>query len=306
MGIACRLLLLASLTAGNAFGAQWVSAFGAPAEAPISVTIRAVQPVVRAGSAVIVELVAKNISDRGIPLYRGFGNLSTPGLAVEVRDRTSGSPPRTEFGKRSALRPEVVPARTLVGGPEYKPGEVWEDLLHINGEYDMTKPGEYSIRVRQRITGTLVAESNIVTVTVEDPSKYDQEAAQSGAPFALAITTPEESVKSGSDIPLRMYTTNLTSHELAFDCAKYDEQAYDAGGKPLPWIGGAGLRSVIETGNGHTCGVEPHGTEERLAAHIDKLYDLSKPGTYTIQASRVDEESKAVVKSNIITVTVVP
>jgi len=37
---------------------------------------------------------------------------------------------------------------------------------------------------------------------------------------------------------------------------------------------------------------------------ISKLYDLSKPGKYTIQVSRFDEDTKAVVKSNTITVNV--
>jgi hypothetical protein len=37
---------------------------------------------------------------------------------------------------------------------------------------------------------------------------------------------------------------------------------------------------------------------------ISKLYDLSKPGKYTIQVSRFDETAKAVVKSNTITVNV--
>jgi hypothetical protein len=37
---------------------------------------------------------------------------------------------------------------------------------------------------------------------------------------------------------------------------------------------------------------------------ISKLYDLSKPGKYTIQVSRFDEDTKGVVKSNTITVSV--
>jgi hypothetical protein len=37
---------------------------------------------------------------------------------------------------------------------------------------------------------------------------------------------------------------------------------------------------------------------------LSKLYDLGKPGKYTIQLSRFDEDTKAVVKSNTITVNV--
>ncbi|HLY60254.1 MAG TPA: hypothetical protein VKV95_05765 [Terriglobia bacterium] len=295
-----------ALAASWALGGQWASAFGTPAQAPISVTIRAVQPVVRAGSPVIIELVAKNVSDHGIPEYRGFGNLRTPGLNVEVRDRTGALPPRTEFAQQFSRRADATPPRTIVGGPEFKPGEVWEDTLYIDGEHDMSKAGDYTIQIGQRVTSNLVVESNIITVTIKEPSEYDRRFAGATAPFLLTITIPEDTVKSGSDIPLRMYTTNLTGLELAFDCARYDEQAYDAGGNPLPWIGGPGLRKVIETGNGHPCGVGPHGTEARLAAHLDMLYDLSRPGTYTIQASRFDDQTKTWVKSNTITMRVVP
>jgi hypothetical protein len=39
---------------------------------------------------------------------------------------------------------------------------------------------------------------------------------------------------------------------------------------------------------------------------ISEEYDFSQPGQYTIQLSRFDSETKTWVKSNIITVTVVP
>ena len=39
---------------------------------------------------------------------------------------------------------------------------------------------------------------------------------------------------------------------------------------------------------------------------ISKMYDLSKPGKYTIQFRRLDEVSKTLVKSNKLTVTITP
>ncbi len=38
---------------------------------------------------------------------------------------------------------------------------------------------------------------------------------------------------------------------------------------------------------------------------VSKPHDLTKPGKYTIQVSRADEQNKTVVKSNVVTVTVV-
>jgi hypothetical protein len=39
---------------------------------------------------------------------------------------------------------------------------------------------------------------------------------------------------------------------------------------------------------------------------LNRLYDLTKPGKYTIQCQRFDEESNSWVKSNKITITVTP
>jgi len=40
--------------------------------------------------------------------------------------------------------------------------------------------------------------------------------------------------------------------------------------------------------------------------NVSKLYDLSRPGLYTIQFRRLDEESKTLVKSNSAKVRVKP
>jgi hypothetical protein len=40
--------------------------------------------------------------------------------------------------------------------------------------------------------------------------------------------------------------------------------------------------------------------------NVNELYDLSHPGKYTIQVQRMDPDSKVLVKSNTITVTVTP
>ena len=39
---------------------------------------------------------------------------------------------------------------------------------------------------------------------------------------------------------------------------------------------------------------------------VSGLYDLSQPGNYTVQVSRFDDESKTWVKSNTVTITIVP
>ena len=48
------------------------------------------------------------------------------------------------------------------------------------------------------------------------------------------------------------------------------------------------------------------GQDWRNTIRVSDLYDLSKPGQYTIQVRRWDDETKTWVKSNAVTVTVTP
>ena len=48
------------------------------------------------------------------------------------------------------------------------------------------------------------------------------------------------------------------------------------------------------------------GEQSTEVVAVNDLYDLSKPGQYTIQVRRWDDETKTWVKSNTITVTVTP
>jgi hypothetical protein len=295
------VVFLSTLSATHAAKAQT----GRAEQAPLSLSIRAVQPIVRAGSPVMVEVIMKNISDHGIPDFRGSRLYYPRGLALDVLDRSGASPPETKLGER-LKRGADLPVRTVFDGPQHSPGESWEDLLYVSGPYDLSRPGEYTISVRQRLTSTLVVDSNTITVTVLDAPTFDQKFAQTGASFLLTITTMNDTVKPGADIVLRTYISNLTGHEIKFDAAKMPIAVYDSHGNLAPWTGGPEWRRIMDTGNGLTGGAEAYGTTGNDFCHLDKLYDLSKPGKYTIQASRFDDESKTWVKSNTITLTVVP
>jgi hypothetical protein len=48
------------------------------------------------------------------------------------------------------------------------------------------------------------------------------------------------------------------------------------------------------------------GQTLKEACPVDKRYDLTQPGEYSVQASRYDYETKTWVKSNTITLTVEP
>ena len=64
------------------------------------------------------------------------------------------------------------------------------------------------------------------------------------------------------------------------------------------------IEGVETRGGSHFSILVAPGEALKIDFEIDKAYDLSKPGAYTIQLLRMDEATKRVAKSNIITVTV--
>ena len=128
-------------------------------------------------------------------------------------------------------------------------------------------------------------------------------------------------MKSGSEVRLKTVVTNITEHEITIG-------TFLSGGSP------------DTTGHGFTFNVrDESGAEPRLTKLgrlqirgegedevigkiifrqlrpseallneivITKLFDLSRPGNYTIQVERLVDATRTYVKSNTITASVVP
>ncbi len=131
--------------------------------------------------------------------------------------------------------------------------------------------------------------------------------------FSFAITGEKSSVKTGAQVWVDAVITNNSDHDLLI--YKAVSEGMDQGG----WVyrvdvGNA--KGVIppETqyakniGAGGSGGYIPLHAGETVThrVNVSKLYDLSQPGTYTIQLRRFDEETKTFVLSNKIRVTVTP
>ena len=286
-------------------------AAGQTAQPAFSIHIYTVQNVVRAGSPVDVEIVLTITTT--IPFTQSRGHRAELEYSVDVRD-IKGDPAPESMNLKVAkdkgtdgLTRVQLDRESMVLAVLPEPGTTfWEDL-DLSNLFDLSRPGKYTVQVsRFDPKSKANVKSNTITVTVEEAAYFDQRFVHAAAPFLLAITTPDDTVKSGSDVPIRMYATNVSSHEITYDCAKFNTEVLDALDNLVPWIASTELLKIHEAGSGHACTVGPYRTRASLPTHLNKLYDIAKPGKYTIQVSRVDEETKAVVKSNIITVTVVP
>jgi len=132
---------------------------------PFTIAIKAETPIVKAGSAVIVNGRLTNISNRPIVAsgcYCGPSGLDSY-LAWEVRDVEGHSVakkiyPHPELATSSAILDRII-----------KPGESLAGSQDISRLYDMSRPGEYVIQASRPTSDaqdTQIVRSNSVTVTV--------------------------------------------------------------------------------------------------------------------------------------------
>jgi hypothetical protein len=141
-------------------------------------------------------------------------------------------------------------------------------------------------------------------------------------PFAIVIRTVHDRFKLGDQIEVLIHLTNTSDKDvfLTGACApKADLNGFrvdvkDAQGKVAPetnvlrWLRGEPVSRPEEpsTWSGPSCGTVPPKQFSNSAFILNRFYDLSQPGKYTIQVQRIDPTSKMTVKSNTITVTIVP
>jgi len=145
------------------------------------------------------------------------------------------------------------------------------------------------------------------------------------APFSLTIHLQEPKVKVGSPIWVNATIENKSDHEISI----WIDNASDQGGfvyKVEAWddkgsiVGKTkfgrriqnedtaeerGRENYIIVDSGGEVGLKPKETRTDRV-DVAKICVLTRPGTYTVQLRRFDQESMTVVKSNKVTVTVTP
>jgi len=293
---------------------------------PISITIRALNDVVQAGAPVVMEIMAKNVSDRAaifeIP-------DTTYYMAFDVRD-SAGNPPLTRRGRALVLGEgrsfDDLPEGGGPGTKLIEPGKsitveerVFPDI------FDLTKPGSYTIQLQP--WGHDSIKSNTVTVTVvQGAIPYVAPVQQ--PPISVTIqTVGGASVFPSGKVAVDVITKNITNHYTNQRTAqdKRDLQRFyrvdvqdSQGGTPPETdfgssVGNRGdvpphyLGQHVIPGREDLRGASYKPGEERTEViGVNELYDLSKPSQYTIQVRRWDDETKTWVKSNIVTVKVTP
>ena len=142
------------------------------------------------------------------------------------------------------------------------------------------------------------------------------QAGTAGGPFSITIRAPEDEVQIGSDMRVTITLKNLSTKQVLIarhTGADSPEFSYrivvrDAAGREVEESAyGRGIRDerAQTAGRSIVDYVQPGGIAVQTA-HIGKLVNLRRPGRYTVQVSRKDSASGVTVKSNEITLSVVP
>jgi hypothetical protein len=138
---------------------------------------------------------------------------------------------------------------------------------------------------------------------------WAQTAPSSVQPFSITISGPTEEVRAGKSVEIKIRLTNTSNHELNLPIfhasgmnISYNYDVRDNSGS-LVEKKNKGQRSM---GSSTQRVVEP-GESVEDASIISRVFDIDRPGQYVIQVSRtISGDAKDVVKSNSITIKVIP
>lgn len=318
---AFSLATLTLLTSSVPAGAQTTTSAKQAASIAVSLAMR--QEKVPVGQKPWAVLTVKNIGSRE-------GSIRTDMFDYRVYVKgENAEPPKTSYYRR--ILGEFQPGETglLGGGPPdiIPPGGSDVRRFDLSAFYELKKPGKYAVYME------VFDESSIDTWVRTNTADLELEAGPQGAApqgelgsFSLAIDTdtPFYSIAPGSKVDLTIEVTNTSNHAIRFDPVGSKDclDVRDGRGEPAPlnekvrrnpWFTTAAAFRASACAEQDLYGpgpsiftIPPGKTMDGGAPAISEDYDFSQPGKYTVQLSRFDDGTKTWVKSNIISVTVVP
>lgn len=180
--------------------------------------------------------------------------------------------------------------------------------------------------------GKILTYCLLLACTLVDVSIAQSGSAQPVVPLAVSLTADKNVVKLGSDIVVKVAVTNLSQHPVVIPLplqTQNGETGYllslkDSAGQAVPetpyyrkfrcWAKEAPC-AASDGSDGFTTnfaeGPLPPGSSWRMEIHLTKLFVISEPGTYTLQAEWGDATGRAIpvgalIESNKLTITIQP
>jgi hypothetical protein len=296
------------------------------AEAPYKLTIKALEtgsimtttdePEAMSGFEVRLKVTVTNLSDHQL-VCCGGGGWGSWDYLYYIRD-----------GGDHPLKPRAFDAEKWWSSPggsyALDPGQTWTGIITLNPDdgpfpgFDLTRPDTYTVQLGWPANPSSgreeVVKSNVMKITVTERK-----------PFMLMIDGYADGksggqnfvARPGSNIGINIEKRNISPEEI--DCFtasnnvtglddKYEYVIRDSNGDPVPPRAIPQPDYPYTRGHDRTRPCKPGESASSGSVNLTKVYDMSQPGTYTIQISQrvSDNLVDGEVKSNKVTVTVTP
>ncbi len=148
----------------------------------------------------------------------------------------------------------------------------------------------------------------------ENAKEKSAPAGDGHASFEIAISAPSDEVQVGADARIVITLSNTSDREILFSHRpgtnnpefSYRIEVRNAAGRELQETEYAREARLRQQTEGRSVDYVQPGMSTAQTAHLARLVNLSRAGRYTVRVSRVDPATHAVVKSNEVTLNVVP
>ena len=265
----------------------------ARAEASIAISISTPELSVPAGWQVPVLISLKNLSRQNLTLATWEdGLVAEPdefGSGIEIFDVAQNTK-APQKGHRNEGHGDSYPRGRMIMLP-ILPGDEIQQSRAVGNIFDLSKPGNYRIRVVlvDPITGRAV-DSNPLNIAVTGPLSPPFTATdRRRPPFMVSIRRyPEE---GDHHFPILICMTNISDHDIRLDNAITKDilQVQDSTGKPSALMpDGLTLKQQFGSTGSTTHTVNSRATLCGVIT-LDTLFDFSALGHYSFRVDRYDE-----------------
>jgi len=162
LGRSMRVLPVMLLLVGSSGVLSGQSDVGKQTKSPFSITISTESPVVKSGSELSIKIHLTNTSSQDMVVSGAYFEGTDASYQVAVRDSKGNLAKREQSGPGGPVSGHWQ-RHTL------KAGESTDSVTKVNGEYDISRPGQYVIQLSRPISANPddgVVKSNKITVTV--------------------------------------------------------------------------------------------------------------------------------------------
>ena len=136
-----------------------------PAEPWFSVTISAPKASASVRSDVKMKITFANNTGKDLHYGAGGPGRDGPVFDIDIRDGNGKVAPETSYGLKMHGKGPGSFSGSVFSATVH-PGETTEDEVNLSKEYDLSKPGKYTVQVKERNPVFQAMKSNTLTITV--------------------------------------------------------------------------------------------------------------------------------------------